>query len=196
MKRITAATAIAALPLGVLAPAIGGAVPAQAAGGIVHIGFDDAPGFCLFNQTTALRDRYAAANFRGPGATSGGGILDSTCGGWSQSAHSGNRFLAFNQSGSYSDGGTPVGPQRIEFHNLKTMVSIWVSQNSGASQATFTLVGRKGNSVVRKHTVSVNNNGWVQLKVQRNKGMNNVILRADQEPDGVWLADDLHMRNK
>jgi hypothetical protein len=195
MNRITAATAVAALPLGLVAHGLLGAAPAQAAG-LVHIGFEDAPSHCLFNQTTALRDRYAAASFRGPGPTAGGGILDSTCGGWSQSAHGGERFLAFNSAASYSDGGTPVGPQRIKFKNLKKMVSIWVSQNSNGGQATFTLVGRKGKAVVRKHTVSVNNNGWVQLKVQRKKGMDNVILRADQEPDGAWLADDLLMRNK
>jgi hypothetical protein len=196
MNRITAATAVAALPLGLVAHGLLGAAPAQAAGGVVHIGFEDAPGHCLFNQTTALRDRYAAAQFRGPGALAGGGILDSTCGGWSQSAHGGNRFLAFNDAASYSDGGTPVGPQRIKFNNLKKMVSIWVSQNNNGGQATFTLVGKKGNAVVRKHTVSVNNNGWVELKVQRNKGMNNVVVRADLDSDGTWLADDLLMQNK
>ena len=196
MKRITAITAIAALPLTALTPVLLGAAPAQAAGGIVAIGFEDAPSVCIFSQTNALRDRYAAAKFRGPGATSGGAILDSTCGGWSQSAHSGNRFLAFNDAATYPGGGSAVGPQRIIFHNLKKKVSIWVSQNSGTNQATFTLVGRKGKSVVRKHTVSTNNNGWVQLTVKRKKGINNVVLRADQEPDGAWLADDLQMVNK
>lgn len=196
MNRMTAATALAALPLGVIAQGFLGAAPAQAAPGIVHIGFEDAPGFCIFNNTTALRDRYAAGQFRGPGALSGGAILDSTCGGWSQTAHGGNRFLAFNTAGTYADGGTPVGPQKIKFNNLKKMVSIWVSQNSNGGQATFTLVGRKGNAVVRKHTVSVNNNSWVQLTVQRKKGINNVVLRADQEPDGAWIADDLLMQNK
>ena len=196
MNRITAATAVAALPLGLVAHGLLGAAPAQAAGGVVHIGFEDAPHFCLFNQTTALRDRYAAAQFRGPGPNDGGGILDATCGGWSQDAHGGDQVLAFNTAGNYSGGGTSVGPQRIKFNNLKKMVSIWVSQNSNGGQATFTLVGKKGNAVVRKHTVSVNNNGWVQLKVQRKQGINNVVLRADQEPDGAWMADDLLMRNK
>lgn len=192
MKRLTTLT-IAAVPLGLLAPLLV-APPAQAAG-LTHISFEDAPQKCLFNQTTALRDRYAAASFRGKGALKGGGILSSTCGGWAQSAHNGDQFLAFNEAATYSDGGDPVGPQRIKFPTHKKMVSIWVSQANDGGSATFTLVGKKGPKTVRKHTVTVNDKSWVRLKVRRKKGMNKVVVRA-QDPDNTWLLDDLRMRDK
>lgn len=80
----------------------------------------------VFNETTALRAQYAAqgVTFSGAGALDGGGILNQA-GNFGLNARSGEHFLAFNTTATFSDGGTPTGPQTITFAGGASAVSIY-----------------------------------------------------------------------
>jgi hypothetical protein len=111
---------LAAVALTLLA-GIGGVASAQL---ITFEELGEQPG--LFLETTALRAQYAAqgVTFSGAGALDGGGILNQS-GNFGVNARSGEHFLAFNTGASFSDGGTPTGPQTITFAGGASAVSIY-----------------------------------------------------------------------
>ena len=87
----------------------------------IVIDFDDLEAPCLFKETTALRDRYAAqgVSFDAdvPDTKNGGAILHECSDFW-VSGHSPPNFLAFSTEGPgafLSDGGIPQGPETMYF---------------------------------------------------------------------------------
>jgi hypothetical protein len=193
MRTTRPATALAAATLGLVAPLLAAVSPTQAAG-ITYISFEDLAASCNFASSNPLRDRYAAAKFRGPSSTDGGAVLN-TCGSFGVAPRTGVNFLAFRTGGvTLANGGIPRGPEKISLPVRQKKVTIWVSQ-SGASvgAATFRLVARRGGNTVTSATVSTATAAWAELTVQNRRGIDSVTLSAPTEPDGVWLADDLTM---
>ncbi|QZY29518.1 hypothetical protein [Nocardioides coralli] len=171
-----------------------GSSPAHGAG-ITYISFEDVPRECSFSATKPLRDRYAAAKFRGPAARDGGAVLDE-CGSFGVDARTGDRFLAFNDEARTANDGRPVGPETITLPRRQKSVTVWVSQGGGAlGDAAFRLVGKRNGRTVRTATVATSTAAWVQLQVKSSRGFDTVRIAATSEPDGVWLLDDLTMRS-
>jgi hypothetical protein len=195
MKSTRLTSVVAASLLGLVTPLIATATaPAQAAG-VTNLSFEDIPASCAFASVNPLRDRYAAAKFRGPSSLDGGAVLD-TCSGFGVAPHSGSRFLAFNSSATMSNGGTPRGPEKIVLPTRQKSVSLWVSQGGfSVGNATFKMVGRRGSTVVRTATVTTTAASWVKLQVASARGLTSVSVSTPSEPDGLWVADDLTMRN-
>lgn len=192
MHRLVRRTApAAALALG--APLLL-SVPPGSATGITHIGFDDAPAACSFVEATALRGRYAAAKFSGPGVKHGGAILNN-CAGFGVTARTGSQFLAFRSDLLLADGGIPKGPETIRLTSRQKSVAIWVNKAGGPSgQARFTLKGKRAGKTLKTSSVAVETNTWTQLKVKASGGFASVVVSAS-DPDGIWLADDLLASN-
>ncbi len=196
MKTTRFTTAVAASVLGLVTPLIATTMVAPAhAAGVTHLSFEDVPASCAFASVNPLRNRYAAARFRGPSAIDGGAVLDN-CSNFGVAPHTGSRFLAFNSSAAMSNGGTPRGPEKIVFTTRQRSVSLWVSQGGfGVGSATFKMVGRRGSTVVRTATVTTTTSDWVKLQVASARGLTSVAVSTPNEPDGLWVADDLTMRN-
>ncbi len=111
------------------------APPLAAPPGSTLIDFDGSPAPCLFVETTALRDAFAALGvvFDGPGGNDGGAILDQ-CGGFGVSGFSPPNFLAFNGGALLMDGGIPRGPETLLFDPLVSHVEISAGSRSGSGQ--------------------------------------------------------------
>jgi hypothetical protein len=93
-------------------------------GGLL-INFDDVTAPCVFADTVALREEYAAqgVHFLAPAPLDGGGRLDE-CGNFGVSGHSSPNFLAFNKDALYSDGGVPKSPQGVLFDSTYSRVQV------------------------------------------------------------------------
>lgn len=152
-------------------------------------GFDAPSGF---SETGPLRNQYSAkgVRFRGPNATDGGAVLDKD-GGWPVSPVSGENWLAFNPEATMSNGGTPVGPQKMIFDRRQNVVRILVNQ-SGSDSVVFTLVGKRGDRTVARSVFSTNNANWETLRVSNRRGMSAVVLKTTDS--GPWLADNLFFK--
>lgn len=189
-RRRTSA-ALAAATLGLVAPMLSAVGPAQAAG-ITYISFEDVDLSCQFAGEAPLRGRYAAAKFSGPSSTDGGAVLDS-CSGFGVSPRTGSRFLAFNSAlpAVMSNGGTPVGPERITFPTRQKKVTVWVSQGGSPGTATFKMVARRGTTVVRTATATTTTSAWLELTVGHRRGISSVTVNATADPNGQWVLDDL-----
>ena len=186
------AATLAALTLGLVAPVLAAVAPAQAAG-ITYISFEDVAAPCFFFDADPLRDRYAAAKFRGPASADGGTVLN-TCGSFGVAPRTGTNFLAFRSDVTMANGGTPRGPEKITLPTRQKTVTIWVSQSGAVvGAATFKLVARRNSTVLTTATVSTATAAWSELTVRNRRGIDSVTLSAPVEPDGVWLADDLTM---
>ena len=189
------ASTLAALMLGLVAPLLSAVTPAQSAG-ITYISFEDVPASCFYFEVNPLRNRYAAAKFRGPSADDGGAVLDG-CSGFGVAPRTGSRFLAFNATAvdAMANGGTPVGPERITLPIRQKKVTVWVSQGGSPGSATFRMVARRGTSIVRTATASTTTSDWVELTVAHRRGIDSVTVSAPVEPNGLWVLDDLTMVN-
>ena len=89
------------------------------------INFDDQSAPDVFNNTTPLRENYAAlgVHFSGAGQSAGGGIVTQK-GGWSTSGSSSPNFLAFNTTGRFQNGVVPQGPEIVSFDMPVSYVEI------------------------------------------------------------------------
>jgi len=153
---------------------------------IIQINFETgAP--CFFAQTTALSNAYAGqgVTFSGPGAKSGGAILDQ-CGGFGINAHSGTDFLAFNTLANYTAGGTAAGPETITFTSPVTNVSIFVG---GADTfPTYTLNAyNTSNVLLTTSSASPTLGRWVSLS----SNAANIASLKLTFTSGVGVVDDL-----
>jgi hypothetical protein len=196
MKSTRFTSVVTASVLGLVTPLIATATvaPAQAAG-VTQLSFEDIPASCAFASVNPLRDRYAAAKFRGASTTAGGAVLDN-CANFGIAPRTGSRFLAFNSSSTMSNGGAPVGPEKIVLPTRQRSVALWVSQSGfNLGTATFKMVGRRGSTVVRTATVTTTTADWVKVQVAAARGITSVTVSTPTEPDGIWLADDLTLRN-
>jgi len=93
-----------------------GRASAGAEAGLIN--FDDVDAPCVFSDTKALRDEYAAqgVHFRGNAPLNGGGIVNE-CGNWGVSGYTPPNFLGLNVNGQYGDGGSATPPQYLFFDN-------------------------------------------------------------------------------
>ena len=197
MRATRFTSVVAAAVLGLVTPLIATATVAPAhAAGTTTISFEDVPASCAFASAQPLRNRYAAAKFSGPNFTDGGAVLDN-CANFGIAPRTGSRFLAFRTGGVLlANGGTARGPEKIMLPIRQKSVSLWVSQSGfSLGTATFRMVGRRGSTVVRTASVTTTTADWVKLQVASARGLTSVTVSTPTEPDGIWLADDLTMRN-
>jgi hypothetical protein len=142
---------------------------------------------CYFAQTTALTNAYAGqgVTFSGPGAKSGGAILDQ-CGGFGINAHSGTDYLAFNTLATYTAGGTAAGPETITFTSPVTNVSIFVG--GADTLPTYTLNAYNGSNVLlTTSSASPTLGQWVSLS----SSAANIASLKLTFTSGVGVVDDL-----
>jgi hypothetical protein len=101
--------------------------------GAVIIDFDDPPAPCGFVETGPLTTQYAAQGVVFSGVSPNGGAVLNECGNFSVTGHSSPNFLAFNTNpfGHLLNGGSPVGPEFIQFTQPVRFVQI----NAGHSEA-------------------------------------------------------------
>jgi hypothetical protein len=120
---------------------------------------------CNFIAATSLTSFYSGqgVTFSGPGAGSGGAILDQ-CGHFGVNAHSGTDFLAFNPNASLSAGGSASGPETITFSSLVSNISLFVGgTNTGPS---YTLLAfDAGSNQIGSASGQPAGNQWVQLSI-------------------------------
>ena len=135
------------------------AVPAAAdgdAGTFQRLGFDDLPPYCLFLETTALRDEYAdrGIRFRGPAPDDGGGVLN-VCAFFLVPGISPPNFLGFNDGANYANGGTPRDPETILFDPPVGFVEADVGSFLEAGLPIWMTAYDSAGSVVDQHAGSL-----------------------------------------
>lgn len=187
-RRVVGVSSAVGLALSAVAAAPG---PASAAVETL-VTFDNFEAPSGFAETGPLRNRYAAkgVRFRGANATDGGAVLNKD-GGWPVTPVSGDNWLAFNPDAPMSNGGTPVGPQKMIFERRQKVVRILVNQ-SGSDSVVFTLVGKRGGKTVARSVFSTNNSDWQKLRVSNRRGIRAVVLKTTDS--GPWLADNLFFK--
>ncbi|MEO6710061.1 MAG: hypothetical protein ABIP42_10830 [Planctomycetota bacterium] len=141
-------------------------------------------GGCTFAATIPLREEYApqGLHFTGPSALDGGAILDQ-CSNFGISPHSGTSFLAFNTISQLSNGGIPIGPERIHFDQRMTQARVWVGDGSVVS---VTMDAFDGNFLVGSSSVQTQN--WAQLVVSAPGGFTDIVVSSNAAD---FLLDDL-----
>ena len=109
-------------------------LPAFAAAQTVLLDFDATTEPCVFAQTVATTNQYAAqgVTFMGPGGSDGGAVLNE-CGSFGVSGHSSPNFLAFNTSSGLMSGGIPRGPETILFSPAVSDVSVMAGHGSSGT---------------------------------------------------------------
>lgn len=113
-------------------------LPARAA---TWIRCDDLTAPCLFGETNALREEYAAlgVHFTGPAPLDGGGVLNE-CGAFGVTGYSSPNFLAFYRTATFASGGLAAPPETIAFDTPIAYFEAKVGSNSSAG-STVTLTG-------------------------------------------------------
>lgn len=153
-----------------------------------RLGFDDLEGYCLFQETIALRGEYAPTlglQFLGPDDRDGGGVL-STCAFFLVTGITPPNFMGFNAAAQYSDGGIPRDPQTILFQQTVGFVKLQVGAGIEVGYpATLTAFDAAG-QVLSSQTVPLAQE-TVPLLVEA-AGTARVELEA---PGARYIMDDL-----
>jgi len=152
------------------------------------IDFDETPQPFGFMLTIALTDEYIGLGvaFSGPNPGDGGGVLNEG-GNFGVSGYSAPNFLAFNCDVEFMDGGTPRGPERLDFTVLVTTVSALVGSGSGAgSNLTLDAYDEAGNLVDSSNLILTDQ--MQELSVEA-FAISYVVF--GQEEPCVWILDDL-----
>jgi hypothetical protein len=155
----------------------------------VTIGFDDAPGPCLFADSNPLGDRYhlLGVDFSGPDSLDGGAIVEYQCA-TMVTGFSPPNFLAFSGGGSLANGGVPIGPERLTFTSPVTDVSMKVGSTQGGT-VTVRAYNRFGLLATRQVSLTK----AVQEVRIATQAIEWLIISSDQPLDGghEWMLDDL-----
>ncbi len=154
----------------------------------IFIDFDETLQPPSFLETIALTDEYLGlgVSFSGPNPGDGGGVLNEV-GNFGVSGYSAPNFLAFNCEAEFIDGHRAVGPQRLDFPVLVTLVSALVGSGNGAgSNLTLDAYDAAGNLVDSSNLELTN--VMQELSVEA-FAISYVIF--GQEAPCVWILDDL-----
>ncbi|HTF89909.1 MAG TPA: hypothetical protein VK843_15955 [Planctomycetota bacterium] len=167
------------IPTALVLALVGSAAQAQS----IDVDFELGGG-CVFFGTTPIREEYAlkGMHFSGPSALDGGAILDQ-CSNFGINAHSGTSFLAFNTISQMSNGGTPIGPERVHFDQRITQARVWVGDGSVVS---VTMDAFDGVFLVGSSSVQTQN--WAQLVVNVPGGFTDIVFSSNAAD---FLLDDL-----
>jgi hypothetical protein len=152
----------------------------------VFIDFDDVTAPDLFIDTIALTDTYSSlgVNFSGPSANSGGGIVTDIS--WPITGNSDPNILGFNNGASYSDAGSPTGPETITFSTPASSVSIL----AGLSEAgTITMTAYDSSDSVLDIDSIAADDSMALLSVSA-ADIDHVIISYS---GGVCVLDDLYI---
>jgi hypothetical protein len=158
----------------------------------------------LFVNSNPLREQYAGqgVHFAGPTSLNGGAILDQGSS-FGVPALSGQDFLAFNSLAiaTMLNGGTPVGPETIQFDFSVSSVSIFAGDGQGvgfnltAYDAFNNVVGvdNQVNSLGSYVQLAVAGSGITKITFDRTSGntawvVDNLTFQAVPEPGTVTLV--------
>lgn len=164
-----------------------GRASAGAEAGLIN--FDDVDAPCVFSDTMALRDEYAAlgVHFRGNAPLNGGGIVNE-CGNWGVSGYTPPNFLGLNLNGVYGDGGIATWPQLIYFDDPVGGVRLKAgSRDGGTLKMTAFDSNRK---FIKSKSLAMTPS--LQTVTIVADGIKAIVIKA--EGVGDFVIDDLQWR--
>ncbi len=146
-------------------------------------------GPAIFNDTNPLREEYAGlgVHFTGPTANGGGAVVNDSS--WGADAISGTDILGFSTIGTLLNGGTPAGPERVDFDFDIDSASVWYS-----GSFTDGSIGRLEaydalDNLIGTDTVTVNSGQWGLLDLS---GIGAIAyLKVSTDNDDTFMLDDL-----
>jgi hypothetical protein len=170
------------------------------------IKFDDVSAPCLFIDTTALKNKYAALGviFMGTGGSKNGGAILNECGNFDVTGHSSPNFLAFNANAPMSDGGIPKYPEIMLF--LKPISSVQINAGSGFGNTGKVFMLAFGPSIAVDDVINkdlkklqslkglvgfdvIDNSSRLQTLAVQGKGIGLVIIAAQLSYPALVLDD-------
>jgi hypothetical protein len=142
-----------------------------------------------FSSANPLREEYAGlgVHFTGPTSLDGGAVVNDSS--WGAPAISGTDILGFNTSGTLMNGGTPVGPERIDFDVNMSAVSVWYSGSSTANSTGVLRAYNSANVELGSDTETVGAGAWDLLDVSGIGDIAYVVIDTTNDP--TWMLDDL-----
>jgi Zn-dependent metalloprotease len=151
------------------------------------INFDNTTQPCGFDETTALREAYAAlgVHFAGPATLDGGGILDA-CSDFSVAGYSAPNFLAFNTGAVFSNGGVSRPPEKVTFDAAASYVEAKVGSYTSAGSSLTLTAFNAAHTQIGIATVTLSST--LQVISVSAPGISSVEFST---PAAVFVLDDL-----